>query len=1024
MSHEAAPPGKDTPALYTIAPNVSFADALARGLLARGGGDPLALARHMVLLPTRRACRAVQEAFLRAGGGRPLLLPRLVPLGDIDAEELILAGGDGGFDGPGALDLPPAIPALRRQLLLARLIQRMDQARGQAASEDLAVRLAAELARLLDQVETEGLDFTGLEDLAPADYAGHWQITLRFLVILTERWPEVQAELGCIGAAERRRRLLELQAGAWSSAPPDFPVIAAGSTGSIPATAALLATVARLPQGAVVLPGLDRESGAAAWQEIQDDPAHPQHGLAVLLARLEAPREAVRDWPSDEAPGASHNRIRVIAHALAPAAATAQWHEESTALAPKELAAALADVRRIDCPGAGEEAEVVACLLREALETPGRRAALVTPDRGLARRVAAVLGRWGIAVDDSAGTPLADTPLGAFLRLTAETLAEGLSPLGLLAALKHPLAAGGLAPVEFRRRVRALERLVLRGARPAPGFAGLKAALRAACADKKGRAAGADKALRAAGADKALRAWLKNLETLCAPLVKALGGARSLGETIDAHIAVLEALAATHEETGPERLWAGDAGEAMAAFLAELRDAAAAAPGLAGKTMGARYPALLSALLEGQAVRPRYGRHPRLAIWGPLEARLQHADLIVLGGLNEGAWPAEVDPGPWLSRPMRAAFGLPAPERRIGLAAHDFAQAFCAPSVVLTRAIRVDGTPTVPSRWLLRLEAFLGTFAQRPNLSADARSPLAWAEALDRPVRPIETGPPAPRPPLSARPRRLSVTAVETWMRDPYDLYARRILELKALDPIDADPGAAQLGTLVHGALESYLRAYPDGPPDDPEAALIACGRAIFEAEATPPGIRAFWWPRYKRIASWFAARERGTTGAGRRFAEVVGRLTMAAPGGEFVLTAKADRMDLDGGGLTILDYKTGVLPKAKEIDFGFSPQLPLEAAIAAAGGFEAVPAGPVARLEYWRLTGAEPPGIVKPLSGDPVTRADDALAGLACLIAKFDDPETPYLARPRPRWAGRYSDYEHLARLKEWTSSDDGGAP
>ena len=386
MNPKASPPSKDTPAFFTIAPNVSFVDALARGLLARGNGDPLALARHTVLLPTRRACRALQEAFLRASGGQALLLPRLFPLGDIDAEELILAGDDAGFAAPGALDLPPAIDGLRRQLLLARLIQHWAQVRGQTPSEDLAVRLAGELARLLDQVETEGLDFTGLEDLAPADYADHWQITLRFLVILTERWPAVQAELGCIGPAARRRRLLDLQAKAWSETPPDYPIIAAGSTGSIPATAALLGVIARLPQGAVVLPGLDRACGDANWREIQDDPAHPQHGLAALLKRLEVSREAVRDWPGEAPPGAPLGRLRLIGHALAPAAATAQWHRESEGVSPEELAAALAEVRRFDCPGPGEEAGVIACLLREALETPGRRAALITPDRGLARR--------------------------------------------------------------------------------------------------------------------------------------------------------------------------------------------------------------------------------------------------------------------------------------------------------------------------------------------------------------------------------------------------------------------------------------------------------------------------------------------------------------------------------------------------------------------------------------------------------------------------------------------------------------
>jgi ATP-dependent helicase/nuclease subunit B len=1000
----AAPPKESAnPArVFSIPPNVSFVDALAQGLLARAGGDPLALAAHMVLLPTRRACRALQEAFLRASGGQALLLPRLVPLGDIDAEDLSLEAEEAGA-ADGAFDVPPAMPAMRRQLLLARAIQTWGRTRGQAPGEDQAVRLAEELARLLDQVETEGLDLAALKDLVPAEYAHHWQQTLRFLVIVTEQWPKIQAEEACIGPAARRRRLLELRVEAWRAQPPDYPVIAAGSTGSMPATADLLNTIARLPSGAVVLPGLDRQAGAATWQAIAQDPAHPQFGMAALLARMGRAREDVADWPAPTAPGAPAIRAELVNLALAPAAATAEWRQASQHIAAPDLKAALAGVRRIDCPGPGEEAASIALLMREALETDGRRAALVTPDRGLARRVAAALGRWGIAVDDSAGTPLAGTAPGTFLRLVAEMICGGLAPLPLLAALKHPLASGGQAPGVFRAKVRMLETLVLRGPRPAPDFTGLKRALRA---EKHG---------------KALLPWLKDLETRLAPFTQAIKRARDLRTLIDCHIAAAEALAATAEDEGAVRLWAGEAGEALATVLAELREASGDGALALGGAARARYPALFTTLFGGQVVRPRYGRHPRLAIWGPLEARLQHTDLVILGGLNEGTWPSEVDPGPWLSRPMRADFGLPPPERRIGLAAHDFAQAFCAPEVVLTRATRIDGTPTVPSRWLLRLDAVLETFDPKPSLARDEAAWLGWAQALDQPKTAIPSAPPAPCPPRAARPRKLPVTAIETWMRDPYDLYARRILKLKALDPLDADPGAAELGILVHRALEIYIRDHPGGPPADAEAVLLACGRKAFEDEATPPGVRALWWPRFERIAAWLAARDSNGTG-GKRFAEVKGELTLDLPSGGFTLTATADRIDLGSdGALRILDYKTGSVPSGKEVEFGFAPQLPLEAAIAAAGGFAGVPRAPVAALEYWRLTGAEPPGEIKPVRDDPQARAESALEGLRALIERFDDPATPYLARPRPKWMGRYSDYTHLARAPEWASGEDG---
>jgi len=477
-------------------------------------------------------------------------------------------------------------------------------------------------------------------------------------------------------------------------------------------------------------------------------------------------------------------------------------------------------------------------------------------------------------------------------------------------------------------------------------------------------------------------------------------------------------LAASDTSAGAERLWAREAGEAAAGFIADLREAAGGAPVFGGE----RYPALLNSLMAGQVVRPRYGNHPRLAILGPLEARLQHADLVVLAGLNEGTWPAEVDPGPWLSRPMRARFGLPAPERRIGLAAHDFAQAFSASQVFLTRATRVGGTPSVPSRWLLRIDALLAAL----DLPAIQEEPWwrDWAAAIDRPAEVRPAPRPAPRPPVAARPRRLSVTQVETWMRDPYALYARKVLALKRLDPIDADPAAADRGTLIHKALERFLKAYPEALPDDPAAALLAEGEAVFEAFGARPGVWAFWWPRFRRIARWFAEAEQARRGGiARAWAEARGSLELAGPAGPFVLSAKADRIDLGrDGAIAILDYKTGGLPGQKEIELGFAPQLPLEAAIAAKGGFGPdVPAAMPASLEFWRLTGGEPPGEAKTVKGDPGELAAQALAGLSRLVALFDEVATPYAALPRLDRAPRYNDYMHLARVKEWSAGGSG---
>ncbi len=986
-------PSPKPPRCFTIPPGKPFVDALAAGLLEETAADPSLLADYRILLPTRRAVRALREAFLRLNGGRPMLLPAMTPIGDIDEEALFFETS--AFPEAEA-SLPPAIPELRRRLLLSELILHKGLARKDGLappSPDQAALLAAELGRLLDRVETERLSFEGLLKLAPEDYASHWQETLGFLGILTEHWPAILMAEGCIGPADRRNRLLELQLKAWTKTPPKGPVVAAGSTGSIPATADLLNRVGRLANGRLVLPGLDRFMDEESWARL--DPTHPQFGLKQLLERLEIARAAVRDWPTPGIAETPPLRAELASELMRPAATTDAWHRGR-----REWNAALREVSYVECRDPMEEAGVIALLLRRALEEEETRAALVTPDRNLARRVAAELRRWAIEVDDSGGTPLGATAPGAFLRLIAHLAGEAMAPVPLLACFKHPLAVGGLPPGAFRRQTRALEAAVLRGPRPGSGFEGLKRALEASGHPEKAK----------------LRAWLAALETAAKPFVQAVAGRKArLKDLLDAHVRFAESLAATPEEPSGSRLWAGEAGEALADFIADLRQAARSFPPLAG----ASYAGLFESLLAGHAVRPKLGQHPRIHIWGPLEARLQHADLVILGGLNEGTWPPEAAADPWMSRPMQAKFGLPLPERRIGLAAHDFAQAFSAPRVVLTRAGRVENVPTVPSRWLLRLESLIGSLE-----AIAAKESLRWCAFLQQPIETFAACAPCPRPLLAARPRKLSVTEIETWMRDPYAIYARRILKLEPLDPLDADPGAAERGRFIHEALDRFVRAHPGRLPKDAVAKLLAIGRQVFGAALAYPGVAAFWWPRFERIAQWFVAKENDRrAGLLESATEVRGRLVFEAPGGAFLLTAKADRIDrLREGGLVILDYKTGALPKSKDVEAGLSPQLPLEAVLAAAGGFEGLAKEAVAELLYLRLSGGTPPGEEKTVQKNPEKLMLEAREGLARLIAAFDDPATPYLSEPRPTVLPAYRAYDHLARVQEWTNPREGG--
>ena len=1009
--------GSVPPHIYTIAPDRPFLATLAEGLLGLAGGDPLALPRMTVLLPTRRAARALREAFLRltAEGkdpGAPLLLPRMRPIGDLDDDEIGLGiGSPEGADDP-SLAVPPAIPELRRRLLLTRLVLAWSKADGALDGEPgllpgQAAALAAALARLLDAAAREERNFDKLHELVPDDLDAHWQTVLRFLEILPRAWPPILAAEGALDPAERRNLLLRRQAEAWRRTPPSGPVVAAGLTGGIPALVELLSTVAWHDQGMVILPGLDRSCDAEEWELIVGEPAHPQHLMALLLRALDIPPEAVGEWtprgqPADAGASGRERRLRLIAEALRPAALTDVWRD-----LPPEPAESLAGLTRYDCASPQDEAVTIALLLRRALETPAMTAALVTPDRELARRVAAELRRWSIDIDDSAGLALNRTPPGAFLRLVLDLADSTLAPVPLLAALKHPLAAGGLPPEVFRDLARRLE-AAIRGPRPAPGFAGLKAAL--------------------AGGDRALLGFVARLERCLGGLLQHLDRDRvALADLAVAHVRAAELLAESDSETGVARLWRDAAGEAAARLCHDLIDAAADFPALPGR----HYPALFEALAAGAVVRPAYGRHPRLAIWGLVEARLQQADLLVLGGFNEGTWPGPAGYDPWMSRQMRQEFGIAPPERAIGIAAHDFAQALGAPTVALTRATRREGVPTVPSRWLLRLDTVLRAVGLEGRLGPDPE--IAAAAALhDQPGRgPSAHGhvpwrrpssPAAPCPPLAARPRRLSVTQIETWIRDPYAIYARHILDLKALDELDSDPGRADLGIVVHGALAKFIERHPHDLPATAEAELIEIGRGAFGAILSRPGVWAFWWPRFERIARWFVAEERvRRVGITQSLSERWGRLVIAVPAGPFTIGALADRVDrLQSGDLVLIDYKTGALPQKREIDNAIAVQLPLEGAIARDGNFDglgdgAAVSGRPAALEYWRLPGGEPAGIIHPIAGgDPAALIDRALARVAALIERFDDPATPYTPVPEPRWAPRFSDYRHLERLAD----------
>jgi len=1026
------PEPRVSPRLYTIPPSAPFLSTLAWALLSGDlpvpGGpkpDPLTLPLTTIYLPTRRAARALREAFLAESGGAAMLLPRIHALGDPDEEAAIIFGAEDAGDADGALGAP-AIGTLPRRLALMRLIRAFSHLlRSEAVAEHgtqapplieitpgQASSLAVDLANLMDEIDREEVDLAALESIVPEEHAGHWQLTVEFLKIVTEHWPQYLADNGLVSPVVRRNMLMAREAERLARGSP-YPVIAAGSTGTIPATARLLQAIASLPNGAVLLPGLDVFLDDESWASLPEHPEHPQAGMAELLRKLGVERRDVAYVAGSAPDGPTRAGLHLVSEALRPAETTEQWQRflDTDELAPEgraSFANALTGVRLVVAPTAHDEAEAIALILKSCIDTPGKTAALVTPDRVLARRVAARLKGFGLAIDDSAGLPVARTVTGAFLDLVLGAVETNFAPPELMALLKHPLALLGRAPGEVRTAARALERGAFRYIYVGQGLSGIARTLAA----PRRRVA-----LTPGERDAALR-LVGDVERAFAPLAALFASPSqyTAARLAEAHAATAESLARDGNGSS-SGLWPGDAGGALTVLLAELIDSGSSL------SMTARdYPPFYRSLLAGRVVRPRTSAHPRLFIWGPLEARLQQPDVVILGSLNEGVWPRPQEAGPWLSRPMREKLGLTPPERRIGLSAHDFAQALGAASVYLTRALKVDGVPTVPSRWVQRLEALVGASGLAHKIKPE-RPWVAWARQRDAAPGFAPAEPPRPCPPVEARPRELSVTRIERWIANPYEIFARNILKLEPLKPLGAEPDAAMRGSIVHEALHNFARDYPDTLPSDVYGALMVTADKLFDQLGGSARVEAFWRPHFQRFARRFAATEPARRASMvRTHTEVNGALDL--PSG-FRLKARADRIDVaQDGGVVIFDYKTGRPPPQKHVDELHAPQLPLEAAIAEAGGFADIGDRMVRELRYIQTSGRDDGGEER-LAGNAAAAdlARASLESLMALVARYAGPDMPYEVKRRAAAAFkdfyRYDEYEHLARVQEWLTQE-----
>ena len=996
-------PTPQAPLVYSIAAHRGFADALVAGLIPRYREDNFGLARLTLMLPSRRTVRTVTEAFVRASGGA-LILPRMVVVGDLDLDETMGAA----LDPLGHDDIPPAVDPVVRQLILAQLLREElgKQPGNSVPGEAALLRLARSVGETIDRLLIEDRSPADLLDAdvigLVGDLADHWRdATLVFARVLV-RWQADLAERGVCDAPERRNRLLRALAVRWRAAPPAHPVVAAGVTSAAPAVAEVLRVVSQLPDSAVILPDLDLTLEDDVWNALGhagapdedgrvfgkgDIVTHPQYHLKLLLNRMGIARGEVQPWHRAGLAAARPARSRAISNLFLPPVASAIW---ATLPGPER---SLSGVRVMECANPGEEALAIAILVRRALAEPERRVAVITPDRGLAERVIGHLQRWNIGADDTAGKPLPQTPAGRVLLLLAETWAERAAPVPLIALLGAPLVNAGEGRADWLGYVRRLD-LALRGPRPAPGVMGLR-----------------DHLSKLRRPDPALIAWWDDVALTLAPMLAS-------DEPVPLSYA-LATLVQTAEALCGEGLWAQADGRALAQFV-EGWSAAAGDPALATVLVEpSELPALLRDALDQVAVRPPYGGHPRLAIYGLLEARMSRADLVICGGLVEGTWPAAPASDPMLAPAVLRALGIPGADFRIGLAAHDFAAALGAPEVVLSHAVRDIAGPAVPSRFLLRIRAM----TDRSDVETDA---VEWARTLDR--SPVVAYHPRPQPMPSAQQRRVDIaaTALDRLRGDPYQFYASAILRLSSLDPLDAEPSPAWRGTAVHAILEDWHKA--GAPPGE----LVPLAERALAGMNAHPLMRALWTPRLIDALHWIEAEQDRLLGEGREVAafERWGDVTVRG----VTIKGRADRIDrLPDGTLAIVDYKTGAPPKARMVEEGFALQLGLIGMIAADGGISDL-AGEPTRFEYWSLARRQAansdlgPGfgytsepILEGRKRSGIPREDFLPVTRAYLHDALDRwilGNDPFTARLNPNLPG-YTDYDQVMRLDEWQGRD-----
>jgi ATP-dependent helicase/nuclease subunit B len=845
------------PNLLTVPAGESIAHLSAVHILARH--TPETLAQAVVFVPNRRSVAVMRDAFAHELDGKATLLPRFIPLADI-GDALLGLIGSAAFEILEAI--PVAMPLAQQRYILTQQVAIFERKHRPHVSLDYAMTMADALMELQENIARAGVSITRAQllDLMPKNYAEHWRDAIEFLAILTDVWPSIEQEMGVITATAHELRVMEALATYWAKQPPAYAVYAVGSTASQSVTAQLLKTIAHMPQGAVILPGIDPTMDAGEWEAIAA--GHPLFHLKQFLDGFAIP-------PANVTPLVNAPRS-IWLEASVPPAFVPKW--------PVRILPDHRSLRLIPCAQPEEEVRVISLLLREALENPAQHVALITPDERLMAQVASHMKRYDITVDRLNAGTLASTQIGSLWAVLLAALMEPERQLPLRSLLHHPLMA-----IDPALR-QGLEK----------GWHGLNRS-------HAGHLPRHDANLNAHPNYAALAAFVKQIYKLSSQTMSASGW-------VNACRSLLEA-------------WVEESGQAHDAVEAELA-AIAYADGFGAMPIQ-DFAALLTDRLATPWRDAGLNTHPRIHLLTPVEARLQRFDCVIFANMVDDLWPGMHQPNPWMNLAASESLGLPDVAERVSLMAHDVLMLGSYGEVFLTYPRRAGGSPTTRSRFIERLLTLLASH-RIAEADITAAHYASWAQMLYASDVYAPEAPATPRPTGAQRPRRLPVTDIEKLVKDPFHIYAKHVLGLRKLDEIDASPEASDFGSLTHKAAEELSRHWDAEKRPATQSELAQMAQHALRELSERPSIDIFWRARLKNGLHYVNHLEAEHRDALTHVAcEEKIEQSFPLTGNEAItLYGRIDRVETRNTGITIIDHKTGQPPSQKEILDGRAPQL------------------------------------------------------------------------------------------------------